>query len=282
MHTDAIDNGVGPSEVNVLDPQSVEAALLEAKPSEVFHCAGIASVSGSWDNIVDTLATNVRGTKHLLDGLRQIQVCARILVPGSALVYRPKHGALTETDPLGPVNPYGLSKLAQEMLAVQRNSKNQQVMLTRSFTHIGARQNLAYATSSFAHQIARIEYGQTDSTVRVGILDTHRDVLDVRDTVSAYQALMRHGTPGKIYNVCAGRTYQMREILSRLISLARVPIKIRVDEDRVRPNDYPDLRGDPTAITTDVGWKPKIELDQTLREILNYWRTQCSNCTPVR
>lgn len=260
-------------EIDVLDREAVVDAIAETQPAEVFHCAGIANVAGSWDNVVGTLEANVLGTQNVMYGLRRARVRARVLVPGSALVYRPKLGALTEADQVGPVSPYGLSKLAQEMQASRLASEEQQVVLTRSFTHIGPGQGLSYATSSFAHQIARIEIGQTESTIHVGLLDVHRDLMDVRDTVAAYQALMRRGAANRIYNVCSGCTYQMRDVVVGLVALAHVPIQMQVDPERVRPNDYQELCGDRSLITTDVGWQPQIGLEQMLNNILNYWRS---------
>ncbi len=268
----ATNAGVAWREVDLLDRDAVAEAVAETRPSEVFHCAGVANVAGSWDNVVGTLEVNVLGTRHVMYGLRRARLDARVLVPGSALVYRPKRGALTEADPVGPVSPYGVSKLAQEMQASWLASEKQKVVLTRSFTHIGPGQDLSYAASSFAHQIARIELGRAKSIMDVGLLDAYRDLMDVRDTVAAYRALMNRGAAGRIYNVCSGRTYRMRDIVVGLLKLARVPIQIRLDPERVRPNDYPELCGDRSLITKDVGWKPQIDLDQTLGDILNYWR----------
>ena len=259
-------------EIDLLDREAVADAISKTQPAEVFHCAGIANVTGSWDNVVRTLEVNVLGTRNVMYGLRRSRVRARVLVPGSALVYRPKLGVLTEADQVGPVSPYGLSKLAQEIQASRLASKEQQVVLTRSFTHIGPGQALSYATSSFAHQIARIEIGQAKSPIQVGLLDTHRDLMDVRDTVAAYQALMSRGTANKIYNVCSGQTYRMRDVVVALIGLARVPIRMQIDPGRVRPNDYQELCGDRSLITAAVGWQPQIGLEQMLSNILNYWR----------
>ena len=259
-------------EVDVLDADAVCRAVEESQPEQVYHCAGAAAVAGSWNDRVSTLRTNVMGTEHLLAAIARAAPSARILVPGSALVYRPGRGALAEDAEIGPLSPYGLSKLAQEMLAARYAAEGLGVVRTRSFTHIGPGQDPSYAASSFARQIAGIETGRSEPAIQVGDLDARRDLLDVRDTVRAYRALMDHGAAGAVYNVCSGAAHPMREVLDGLVSLTGVPIEVRVDPARLRPSDYPVLCGDRTRITADVGWKPRIPLSETLRDLLDYWR----------
>ncbi|RZP27948.1 NAD-dependent epimerase/dehydratase family protein [bacterium] len=260
--------------VDILQSKDVINAVAEARPTEIFHCAGIASAADAPKNITRTLAINVLGTRHLMQGLKLLNTCTRIVLPSSATVYRPKLGQLNEHDEVGPITPYGLSKLAQEMQSLRFVSAKQQVVITRSFTHIGPGQSLAYAASSFAYQVASIEADKKKPVIHVGRLDTKRDIMDVRDTVMAYRALMSSSSITGTYNVCSGRTHQMRDIVMKLIDLAHVPIETQIDQKRFRTNDYPDLSGDRTKITKAVGWSPQITLDQTLNDLLNYWRAQ--------
>ena len=259
-------------EVDVLDAGEVGRAIEELRPDHVYHCAGAAAVAGSWNDRVSTLRTNVIGTEHLLAAIERAAPSARVLIPGSALVYRPQRGALAEDAEIGPVSPYGLSKLAQEMLAARYAADGLGVIRTRSFTHIGPGQDPSYAASSFARQIACIEAGRAEPALQVGDLDAQRDLLDVRDTVRAYRGLMEHGAPGAVYNVCSGAARPMREVLEGLVSLAGIPIEVRVDPARLRPSDYPVLCGDRRRITADVGWTPRIPLSETLRDLLDHWR----------
>ena len=259
-------------EVDLLDRTAVERAVAEAAPAQVYHCGGAAAVAGSWERVVETLEANVIGTENLLQALQRVRPDARVLVPGSALVYRPCGESLTEEHPVGPVTPYGLSKLAQEMLAAQFAGDGLPVVLTRSFTHLGPGQDRAYAASSFAHQIARIEAGAAEPVLRVGALDARRDLLDVRDTVRAYRALVATGVPGRPYNVCTGRAHRMQDVLDRLLRLARRPISVAVDPARLRPSDHALLLGDPGRIGAETGWAPRIALDETLRDLLDHWR----------
>ena len=258
--------------VDVLDAAAVRRAVEELEPDQVYHCAGAAAVAGSWDDRVSTLRTNVIGTEHLLAAIRRAAPSARVLIPGSALVYRPGRGRLAEDAEIGPVSLYGLSKLAQEKLAGRYAADGLGVVRTRSFTHIGPGQDPTYAASSFARQIACIEAGRAEPALQVGNLDSQRDLLDVRDTVRAYRGLMERGAPGAVYNVCSGAAHPMREVLETLVSLTDIPIEVRVDPARLRPSDYPILCGDRTRITADVGWAPRIPLSETLRDLLDHWR----------
>ena len=261
-------------EIDLLDKPRVTSAIAKLQPSMIYHCAGVANVLSSWTNVTQTLEGNIRSTQFLLDGISLSGCSSRVLIPGSALIYKPSSKAIRENDPIGPVSPYGLSKLAQEMLGYQFFEQGLNVLLTRSFTHIGAGQAPSYAASSFAYQIAQIEANDNiEPVIHVGSLDTKRDLMDVRDTVLAYQALMEGGNTGTPYNVCSGQAHRIGDVLENLLSQSQVSIKVKIDNDRLRPQDNQLLLGDPSLIQNDVGWKSHINLTDTLRDLLNYWRT---------
>lgn len=263
------------SDVDLLDADAVTRAMAAVRPTRVYHCAGAASTANSWRTRATTLRTNVIGTEHLLDALQAHAPGARVLIPGSAFVYRPKPAALTEDDRLGPISPYGLSKLAQEMLARHvAAADGLDIVLTRSFTHIGPGQSTGYAASSFASRIARIETGGADPVLDVGALDARRDLLDVRDTVAAYRALMDRGRNGTVYNVCSGTAYPMQTVLDRLLALSDRTIGVRVDPARLRPSDYPLLLGDNARLAETTGWRPTVSLDDALARLLDDWRAR--------
>ena len=268
----------GREDVDLLDRDAVSRAIADVKPSLVYHCAGVSHVGHSFNNIGDTFAANVLGTHHLLDALRKAGVRARVLITGSSLVYRQSDRALREEDPIGPATPYAVSKLAQEMLG-QRSIEedDQQVLFSRSFNHTGPRQVPSFAAPSFARQIARIEKGVVAPEISVGNLEAARDLHDVRDTVRAYAAIAERGEPGRIYNVCAGETYKIRDVLDRLIAMSRAKVTVKVDPGRYRPSDNPILLGDRSRIQRELGWTPEISLDQTLADLLDYWRNKSEN-----
>jgi GDP-4-dehydro-6-deoxy-D-mannose reductase len=255
--------------VDLLDRAAVRAALASARPSVIYHCAGIADVHGTWQAPARALRVNVIGTHNLLESAGELAMTCRIVVTGSALVYRPTADEIDEDRPIGPVGPYGVSKLAQEMAAA---ASPLDTLLARPFNHAGPRQSPLYATSAFAQQIADIEARRSEPILRVGNLDARRDITDVRDTVRAYHALAMRGRPGQPYNVCSGRAYSMRALLEILLSLARVRVRIEVDPARLRPSDTPVIRGSHTRLTADTGWVPAIPIEQTLSDLLDYWR----------
>jgi GDP-4-dehydro-6-deoxy-D-mannose reductase len=145
--------------------------------------------------------------------------------------------------------------------------------IARAFNHFGPRQDPFFATSGFARQIAQIEAGKAEAEIAVGNLDARRDLTDVRDTVRAYQLIIERGTPGRAYNVCSGRALQIGELLDMLVARARVRIRIRIDPSRYRPNDHALIVGDPRRIHEELGWSPVIPTEQTLDDLLTYWRT---------
>jgi GDP-4-dehydro-6-deoxy-D-mannose reductase len=258
--------------VDLLDRGAVSRALSELQPSAVYHCAGIAHVGESWSEPVRALSVNVLGTHHVLEGVRDAGLDCPVLITGSALVYRPSTSPLREDDPIGPSDPYGVSKLAQEMLAARIASFP--VLLARSFNHAGPRQSQAYVTSSFARQIAEIEAGRREPVLQVGNLESRRDITDVRDTVRAYQLVVRRGRPRRPYNVCSGEAYRVRDLLDALIGLSRASIEIQVDPSRLRPSDNPVIAGDRSRIGAEAGWSPEIPIERTLDDLLNYWRRE--------
>jgi GDP-4-dehydro-6-deoxy-D-mannose reductase len=259
--------------VDLLDAAQVESAIARARPAIVYHCAGAAHVGRAWGSTEPTFATNVRGTHHLLRALESAGAPARVLVPSSALIYATSDHALTEDDPLSPASPYGLSKLAQEMLAA-RTDGALAVAIARPFNHFGPRQDPHFAAPGFARRIADIERGRWAPEISVGNLDARRDLTDVRDTVRAYRLIAERGVPHRPYNVCTGHAIAIGELLERLLSRARVKIAIKQDPARLRPNDTPVLLGNPARLRDELGWRPAIPLDRTLDDLLAYWRAE--------
>jgi GDP-4-dehydro-6-deoxy-D-mannose reductase len=255
--------------VDLLDRGAVRDALAIARPSVIYHCAGIADLQDAWRAPARALRVNVLGTHNLVEAARDAGLSCGVLVTGSAEIYRPSVAAIGEDDPIGPTSPYGVSKLAQEMTAADAALP---AWLVRPFKHAGPRQSPAYVTSAFAQQIADIDAGRREPVVHVGNLDAQRDITDVRDTVRAYQAIAEAGRPRRPYNVCTGRAYSMRTLLDILLSLARVKVRVEVDPARLRPSDNPVIVGSHARLTADTGWTPVIPIEQTLADLLDYWR----------
>jgi len=258
----------------VLDRAAVRVAVGRVQPSAVYHCAGAANVGRAWNRTEATLAINVRGTQMVLEAAAALRRQVRVLVPSSAMVYRPANHALNEDSELVPPNPYGLTKLATEMLAARMIAEGVDVRIVRPFNHIGPRQYPSFVASDFARQLVEIERGRRDPEIVVGNLEARRELTDVRDTVRAYQLVMEHGVPGRPYNVSSGEASSIRDLLDRLIARAAVSVTVRVDPAKYQPNDLPLLVGDPTRIRSELGWRPSIPLDETLGAVLDYWRAE--------
>ena len=261
-------------QVDLLDRGAVRAAIQRTKPDAVYHCAGAPNVSHSWRDTVSPLSNNVLATHILLDALRLAGSSCRVVIPGSATVYAPSTSPLTEESPVAPVNPYALSKLAQEQLGMICGREDGiEVIVTRSFNHTGPRQSSAFAAPNMARQVALIEAGAAEPMIRVGNLDAQRDMTDVRDMARAYTELMGKGTPSTIYNVASGVARSMKAILDALVAHARVTVSIETDPALLRPSDTPVLLGDATRLRNATGWQPQIPFERTLDDLLNYWRS---------
>jgi GDP-4-dehydro-6-deoxy-D-mannose reductase len=261
-------------QVDLLNSTQVRDAITRSKPSAVIHCAGAPNVAHSWRDTMTALSVNVLATHHLFDALRRAGTPCRVVVPGSATVYAPSTIALTEESPVAPSNPYAVSKLAQEQLAFRAAREDGvDVIVTRSFNHTGPRQSAAFAAPNMARQIAMIEAGVAEPLIKTGNLDAQRDFTDVRDMARAYIALLQKGAPSTLYNVASGTARLMRSVLEALVSRARVEVRLETDPALMRPSDTPVLVGDATRLRETTGWHPEIPFDQTLDDLLNYWRT---------
>jgi GDP-4-dehydro-6-deoxy-D-mannose reductase len=259
--------------VDVLDPREVDRAVAAASPDVVYHLAGDAQSGGSWDRLGATFAVNVRGTHHLLAAIARRAPSARVVVTGSALVYKPGDHPIGEDAELKPASPYAVSKLAQETLAFRAATLDRlDVVVARPFNHVGPRQSPAFIAASVARQLAIVEAGRAERQLRVGNLEAERDLTDVRDTVRAYRAMAEKGRRGTAYNVCKGEALRMRGLVQALVDRTRVPVEIVIDPARFRPVDVPRLVGANTRLRTETGWEPSVPLDRTLDDLLDYWR----------
>jgi GDP-4-dehydro-6-deoxy-D-mannose reductase len=263
--------------VDLTDRDSVLAAISELRPTRIFHVAGAPNVATSWSSAVSHLAVNALGTHHVLEAVRVTGEPCRVLVVSSGQIYRSSDDPIDEDAPLAPSNPYGLSKLAQDQLALSvARDERLDVVVARPFNHIGPGQQPGFAVSSFARQIARIERGLEPPTIRVGNLEARRDITDVRDVVHAYGRIMGSGLPGRAYNVCSGRSWRIRDLLHELLSLSSASIDVEIEPERFRPNDVPIVQGDGSRIRSEIGWTPAIRVEQTLSDTLEWWRREAA------
>lgn len=263
--------------IDLQDQQQVRDLITAEKPDVLYHLAALASPAESFKHPKETLLTNVVMELHLLESLRLADLReTRVLIVGSGETYgavKQNQLPINEETPFSPASPYAVSKITQEYLSMQyARSYGLSLFRVRPFNHIGPRQTPFFVVASFAKKIAEIEKGKEEPVLLVGNLETKRDFTDVRDIVRAYSLVTKKGTVGDVYNVGSGKSYQISEILDKLLGFARVPITVKTDDALLRPGDIPELVCDNTKIKEATGWEPKISLDQTLADTLDYWR----------
>ena len=258
------------------DYDRVLELLDTTRPDLVFHLAAQASVERAWANPAGTLVNNVSVQLNLLQAIVALKLTPRMLVIGSADEYgavSPADMPMDEDTPLRPLNPYAVSKIAQDYLGLQYHlSHGLHVVRVRPFNHIGPRQGPGFALADWCRQIASIEAGLQEPVMRVGNLDARRDFSDVRDIVRGYYLALMRGQPGQVYNLGSSHSHSMRDILDRLLAQSRVAVRVEVDPALVRPIDIPEVVCDCTRFKRDTGWEPQYDLDQTLRDVLDDWR----------
>jgi len=252
--------------------------LEQARPDAIFHLAAQPLVSVSWHDPWGTLETNIRVQLNILEGVVRVRPDCRVLVVGSGEEYgpiSPDDLPVDEDTPLRPTNAYALSKVTQDLMGLQYYLAHQlHVVRVRPFNHIGPRQRTGFVAPDLASQIAAAEAGLRPPVIEVGNLAARRDFSDVRDVVRAYVMALTHGEAGQVYNVGSGCSHSIQEMLDLLLAMSRVPIQVRQDPERMRPSDVPDIVCDAGRLRQHTGWQPTIPFEQSLHDILNYWREQ--------
>lgn len=267
------------------DKESLERVILLSKPKYVFHLAAQSFPLTSFHAPADTLNTNIIGTQNLLSAVKEIlaqeaivHVCASSEVFGRV----PKEKLpINEECTFHPASPYAISKVGTDLIGrFYAEAYGLNIMTTRMFTHTGPRRGDVFAESSFAKQIAMIEAKKIPPVIKVGNLKSLRTVADVRDAVRAYYMLVTvNPIPGEYYNIGGTYSCEVGDILNKLISLstAKDIIKVEVDPERLRPIDADLQVPDTSKFTKHTGWKPEISFDQTMLDLLNYWRERINN-----
>ncbi len=269
-------------ECDLRDVASVRGLLEAAAPTHVIHLAAQSFVGTSWHTPGETLATNINAQLNLLEGMRALKLSPRFLAIGTSeeygLVY-PDELPIRETNPLRPLSPYAVSKVAQDMMGYQYfKSYGLPIIRTRAFNHEGPRRGEVFVTSNFAKQVAEIEAGLRAPVIFVGDLKPTRDYSDVRDIIRGYWALLDRGEPGEVYNLCSGRPWAIQQVLDFLLGESRSKgISVETDPARLRPSDVMVLDGDPSKIRNATGWAVEIPFEQTLRDSLAYWRQRIAS-----
>lgn len=265
-------------ECELRDPFSVETLVKTEKPDLIFHLAAQSFVPTSWNSPMDTINNNIAGQLNLFEAVRRFDLPTKIQIACSSEEYghvEPHEAPILESNPLRPLSPYAISKVAQDLMGYQYyKSYGIHAVRTRTFNHTGPRRGEQFVTSNFAKQIADIEKGLKEPIIYVGNLEAKRDFTDARDVVRAYWLSLEKGKPGEVYNIASGTCWKISEMLELLLSFSNVNIEVRPDPARMRPSDVELLLGNYDNFHKATGWKPEIPFEKTMEDLLNYWRSQ--------
>ena len=265
-------------ECDLRDASSVRDVIDHLRPDRIFHLAAQSFVPTSWTAPSESLTTNILGQLNLFEAVKKLGIRPGIQLACSSeqygMVYE-NELPIRETNPQRPLSPYAVSKVGQDALGYQYwMSFHIPIVRTRGFNHEGPRRGPVFVCSDFAKQIADIETGRKPPVIRVGNLEARRDFSDVRDVVRGYWLALEKGEPGEVYNICSGRAWTIREMLDCLLTMTKVKVTVEQDPARMRPSDVPVLLGDPSKFQKATGWEPTIPFEQTLRDLLDYWRAR--------
>lgn len=261
--------------LNLLCKEEIIKVLEELKPDYIINLAAISSVKYSWEEPALTFDVNVKGVINIFEVVRKLEIKSRILLIGSSEEYGAigNNISINEEMPLNALNPYGISKITQETIALMyKKTYGVDVIMVRAFNHIGPKQKLGFVIPDFSSQIVKIEKHNIKAEMYVGNLKAERDFTDVRDIVRAYRLLLEKGISGEVYNVGSGTVHSIESLLNKLISKSIKNIEVKIDKERFRPIDTPKIVCDNRKIKEHIGWKPEIDIDKTLEDILKYWR----------
>jgi len=260
--------------LDITEEKSVSDLLQTVKPDYIFHLAAQSSVGLSWKNPGLTIDVNIKGAVHVLEAARSCPGKPRVLLIGSSEEYGAAENVPTGEDcRANPDNLYAVTKLCQNHIGrLYAGAYGLDIIMTRSFNHIGPGQSDAFAASDFCRQAAEIQLGMRPPVMYVGNLAARRDFTDVRDVARAYVLLMRRGQRGETYNVGSGVSVSLSAVLEKILALSGVKVEIKTDPEKFRPLDVPAVQADISKITTACGWVPGISLEKTLSDMLDYWR----------
>ena len=275
-----IQDGIRWVDCDLTDPVGTRAALDQVAPDRILHFAAESFVSPSWEHPHRYMSVNYNGTLNLLEALRQVRSKARFLIPGSGEEYGEIHEnelPIVESTVLRPVNPYAVSKVAQDLIGyVYFASYQLNVIRTRAFNHEGPRRQNVFGIPSYAYQIARVEAGHQEPVLKVGHIDDRRNFTHVHDMIEAYWLASEKCRPGELYLIGsedAASIYTFREVLETLIGMSSTNgIRYETDDRFVRPTNVPRLIADTSRFREATGWAPQIPFERILTDTLDYWR----------
>lgn len=269
--------------IDLLDREAIDDAVREIQPTALVHLAAVAAPSDARNSPRYAWSVNVTGTMNLAESVMRYAPGARFAYIGSSEAYGASFlsvaGPVTESAPLQPMNVYGATKAAADLMIGQMAYDGLRAVRFRPFNHTGPGQSDAYVVSDFARQVAEIVSGKSEPIIHVGNLEAERDFLDVRDVVRAYASsaiLDLDAEPDHVYNLASGQPRKIRDILDALIAQSGIDIEVRADPEKFRPNDIPVAWGDASKARDRLNWTPLVPFEQTIADVFGYWYRVCN------
>jgi GDP-4-dehydro-6-deoxy-D-mannose reductase len=265
-------------QTDLLDKDQVDNIIYQFQPQYILHLASFSSVAFSWKNPVASFANNNTIFLNLLEKVRALNLDCRILSIGSSEEYgnvKAEDLPLIESHPLNPISPYAVARVSQEMLSkIYVDGYGMDIVMTRSFNHIGPGQKDIFVISSFAKQLVTFAQGKAKPELVTGDTSVVRDFVDVRDVVRAYYYLFKKGKRGEVYNICSGEGTTLDEVIQKMAAVLNLEVTTKVSDKLIRPNDNKMIVGSNQKIREDVGWEKRISLEESLKDIITYWQQQ--------
>jgi GDP-4-dehydro-6-deoxy-D-mannose reductase len=262
-------------QADLLNKDQVDSIIYQFQPNYILHLASFSSVAFSWKAPVASFTNNTNIFLNLLEKVRVMNLNCRILSIGSSEEYgnvKKEDIPLDEEQVVNPISPYAVARVSQEMLSkVYVDGYGMDIIMTRSFNHIGPGQKDIFVISSLAKQLLEIKKYNKAPEITTGDLSIIRDFLDVRDVVKAYYSLFRKGRRGEIYNVCSGNGSTIEQVIRKLLQILGIDVTSKVNPSLIRPNDNRIIIGNNKKIKVEIGWEPTYNLEQSLEDILKYW-----------
>ena len=265
--------------IDLLNRSATDKILDSFQPEYILHLASVSSVAQSWQTPLDSFVNNTNIFLNLVEQIRINKSKCRILSVGSSEEFgevTEKELPLTEEHPLKPVSPYAVARVSQEMLSkIYADGFSLDIVMTRSFNHIGPGQRDVFVISSFAKQLVQLAKNNSGAnTITTGNLSVIRDFVDVRDVVRAYYLLFKKGRSGEVYNICSGKGIVLKDIISTMSELLGIKVDTIVNPQLIRPNENKKVIGSYQKIKDELGWQPEIEIEKSLADIIQYWQSK--------
>ncbi len=282
-HTDGFDATKYPNlninvqQVDLLNRELVGYVLRNFSPEYILHLASVSSVALSWQAPLESFVNNTNIFLNVVEEMRTLKSKCRILSIGSSEEYGDVTEAelpLTEEHSLKPVSPYAVARVSQELLSViYAKGYNLDIVISRSFNHIGPGQKDKFVISSFAKQLVQLAASNNaEKKIITGNLEIIRDFLDVRDVVKAYYLLLKKGKSGEIYNICSGRGIVLKDVITKMSEVLGINIAVEVNPKLIRPNENKKVTGSYKKLNTELGWKPELTLEDSIKDLIDYWK----------